>query len=98
MQIPKHPGLEPEDMTTPEYSKLERKLRKLTNFIQAVYLPWDKDVQEFRPPSDVIADLEKYMNRNLEIDKKNNKCDSDGFEQKQGGSGENEEKKVCRVI
>ena len=39
MQIPKHPGPEPEDRTTPEYSKWERKLRKLTNFIQAIYLP-----------------------------------------------------------
>ena len=92
MQIPKHPGPEPEDRTTPEYSKWERKLRKLTNFIQAVYLPWNKDVQEFRPPWDVIADLEKYMNSNLEMDKKNDKGDCGEYEEKKGDSGEYEEK------
>ena len=67
MQIPKHPGPEPEDNTTAEYSRWERKLRKLTNFIQAVYLPWPKDVQGFRPPLDVIAEFERYMN-NLDMD------------------------------
>ena len=73
MQIPKHPGREPDDRTSPEYSKWERKLRKLTNFIQAVYLPWTKDVEGFRPPSDVIDDLEVYMNGNLDMDEDTDK-------------------------
>ena len=66
MQIPKHPGPEPEDSTGPEYVKWYRKLKKLTNFIQAVYLPWSKDVEKFRKPSEVIAELETYMKKNLE--------------------------------
>ena len=53
MQIPKHPGPEPEDTSTPEHAKWYRKLTKLTNFIQAVYLPWSKDVKKFRPPLEV---------------------------------------------
>ena len=40
MQIPKHQGPETEDTITPEYAKLKRKLKKLTNFIKTVYLPW----------------------------------------------------------
>ena len=71
MQIPKHPGPEPEDISTPEYAKWKRNLTKLTNFIQAVYLPWSKDVQNFRPPLDVIAELETYMNENLKMDQRN---------------------------
>merc|ERR1711923_368139 len=71
MQIPKHPGPEPEDTSTPECAKWYRKLTKLTNFIQAVYLPWSKDVEKFRPPLEVIAELETYMNKNLEMDKRN---------------------------
>ena len=71
MQIPKHPGPEPEDSTGPEYVKWYRKLKKLTNFIQAVYLPWSKDVEKFRKPSEVIAELETYMNKNLEMDQLN---------------------------
>ena len=86
MQIPKHPGPEPEDNTTAEYSRWERKLRKLTNFIQAVYLPWTKDVQGFRPPLEVIAELETYMN-NLEMDndsdEKETRDESDDYEEKQ---------------
>ena len=71
MQIPNHPGPEPEDITTPEYAKWKRKLTKLTNFIQAVYLPWPKDIQGFRPPLDVIAELETYMKENSKIDQHN---------------------------
>ena len=71
MQILKHPGPEPEDTSTPECAKWNRKLRKLTNFIQAVYLPWSKEVEKFRPPLDVIAELETYMNKNLQMDKRN---------------------------
>ena len=71
IQIPKHPGPEPEDTTTPEYTTWKRKLRKLTNFIQAVYLPWSKDVEKFRPPLDVIAELETYMNENVKMDQRN---------------------------
>ena len=71
MQIPKHPGPEPEDSTGAEYAKWYRNLTKLTNFIQAVYLPWSKDVEKFRTPSEVIAELEMYMNKNLEMDQLN---------------------------
>ena len=87
MQIPKHPGPEPEDATTPEYKKWERKLRKLTNFIQAVYLPWSKDIEGFRPPLDIIAELETYMSDNLKMDKRKvviaEKADVDDCDQKE---------------
>ena len=77
MQIPKHPGPEPEDTSTPEYAKWKRKLRKLTNFIQAVYLPWPKDIEGFRPPLDVIAELETYMNENEKMDQHNDLTDDE---------------------
>ena len=90
MQIPKHPGPEPEDKTTPEYSRWERQLTKLTNFIQAIYLPWSKDVQGFRPPLDVISELETYMNSNLDIEKdsdEKDKRDESGDDTRQGKLG-----------
>ena len=77
MQIPNHPGPEPDDRTTPEYAKWKRKLRKLTNFIQAVYLPWPKDIEGFRPPLDVIAELETYMKENLKMDQHNDLAPDD---------------------
>ncbi|MEL7307595.1 MAG: AAA family ATPase, partial [Pseudomonadota bacterium] len=46
-------------------------MTKLTNFIQAVYLPWSEDVEKFRPPLDVIAELETYMTKNLTMDQRN---------------------------
>ena len=62
-------------------------MRKLTNFIQAVYLPWSKDVEKFRPPLDVIAELETYMNKNLKMDQRNevieDETDVDEFDRKE---------------
>ena len=60
-------------------------MRKLTNFIQAVNLPWTKDVEGFRPPSDVIDDLEVYMNGNLDMDE-----DTDKIAER-GENGDSEE-------
>ena len=63
-------------------------MRKLTNFIQAVYLPWSKDIEKFRPPKDVIAELETYMSNNLEMDKHNDnlgdKAEVDDCQEKEG--------------
>ena len=63
-------------------------MRNLTNFVQAIYLPWTKDVEDFRPPLDVIADLEKYMNSNISMD-----TDSDEIAEN-GESGDCEEKQI----
>ena len=58
MQIPKNPGPRPECAT--ELSSWERKMTKLCNFIEAVYLPW-KDVQRgFRPYQEVLAELRSF--------------------------------------
>ena len=60
MQIPKHPGDEPADRHSPEFATWKRKLNKVTNFIQSVYLPWNKHVKKFRT-SDVLEELRSYM-------------------------------------
>ena len=61
MHMPKHPGEEPEDKQSPAFRTWKRKLVKLTNFIQAVYLPWNKDVEKFRDSDTVIEELRTYM-------------------------------------
>ena len=62
MHMPKHPGEEPKDKQSPEFATWKRKLRKLTNFIQTVFLPWNKNVKKFRDSASVIEELHSYMN------------------------------------
>ena len=66
MHMPKNPGEEPKDKQSPAYRTWKRKLVKLTNFIQAVYLPWNKDVQKFRDSDAVIEELRTYMTTSKE--------------------------------
>ena len=64
--MPKNPGEEPKDKQSPAYRTWKRKLVKLANFIQAVYLPWNKDVQKFRDSDAVIEELRTYMTTSKE--------------------------------
>ena len=58
MQIPKNPGLRPEcDSQIPTW---ERKMTKLCNFIEAVYLPWKDPQRGFRPYQEVLAELREF--------------------------------------
>ena len=72
MHMPKHPGEEPKDKQSPAFATWKRKLRKLTNFIQTVFLPWNEDVKKFRDSASVIEELHSYMNI-CENSKANNK-------------------------
>ena len=58
MHIPKNPGPVPESVS--QFSRWEKQMTKLCNFIEAVYLPW-KDVRRgFRPYQEVLAELSEF--------------------------------------
>ena len=58
MQIPKNPGPRPECES--EFPSWERKMTKLCNFIEAVYLPWKDPRRGFRPYQEVLAELRRF--------------------------------------
>ena len=58
MQIPKNPGPRPECAS--ELPTWERKMTKLCNFIEAVYLPWKNVQRGFRPYQEVLAELREF--------------------------------------
>ena len=58
MQIPKNPGPRPECES--ELASWERKMTKLCNFIEAVYLPWKDPRRGFRPYEEVLAELRRF--------------------------------------
>ena len=55
--LPKDPGPWSGPREGKEFAKWYRKLRKLTDFIQSIFLPFDKTVGEMRPPEDIEAEL-----------------------------------------
>ena len=58
MQIPKNPGPRPE--CDSQIASWERKMTKLCNFIEAVYLPWRDPERGFRPYQEVLAELREF--------------------------------------
>ena len=58
MQIPKNPGPVPESVS--QFSRWERQMTKLCNFIEAVYLPWNDVRRGFRPYQEVLAELSEF--------------------------------------
>ena len=55
--LPKDPGPWSGPREGKEFSKWYRKFRKLTDFIQSIFLPFDKTVGEMRPPEDIEVKL-----------------------------------------
>ena len=60
--LPKDPGPWSGPRQGNEFMKWYRKKRKLTNYLQAVFLPFEKTVDGMRPPEDIEVQLGK-LNR-----------------------------------
>ena len=58
MQIPKNPGPKPSGATN--LAAWERKMTKVCNYIEAVYLPWKNPERGFRPYQEVLAELASF--------------------------------------
>ena len=58
MHMPANPGPKPDDASKLE--AWERKMTKVCNFIQAVYLPWKSPERGFRPYQEVLAELAAF--------------------------------------
>ena len=58
MHMPANPGPKPDDAT--KLDAWERKMTKVCNFIEAVYLPWKCPERGFRPYQEVLAELASF--------------------------------------
>ena len=56
--MPANPGPKPDDAT--KLDAWERKMTKVCNFIEAVYLPWKRPERGFRPYQEVLAELASF--------------------------------------
>ena len=57
--MPKDPGPWSGPRAGKEFNKWYRKMRKLTDYIQSIYLPFNKSVTGMRPPEDIEKELGK---------------------------------------
>ena len=58
MHMPTNPGPKPDDPT--KLDAWKRKMTKVCNFIEAVYLPWKCPERGFRPYQEVLAELASF--------------------------------------
>ena len=57
--LPKDPGPWSGPRKGKEFSKWYRRQRKLTNYIQSIFLPFDKSVGGMKAPEDIEVELSK---------------------------------------